>query len=46
MIASYRAPLTAERFWANLTGAVERGQYRYSRDAAEAATCAPLPAAP
>jgi arabinofuranosyltransferase len=43
MIDSYRAPLTAQRFWANLTGAVERGQYRYSRDAAEAATCAPPP---
>jgi arabinofuranosyltransferase len=46
MLASYRAPLTAERFRDNLTGSVERSTYRFSRDAAEAATCAPLPALP
>lgn len=38
MIESYRAPLTAERFWQNLTGAVERTSYRYPR---EPAPCAP-----
>ena len=36
---SYRAPLTPARFWANLTGAVERTDYRYARDAFEASTC-------
>ncbi|MCW0215642.1 MAG: glycosyltransferase family 39 protein [Pseudonocardia sp.] len=44
MIESYRAPLTTTRFWDNLTGSVERTSYRYPRDAADAATCAPLPA--
>ncbi|MFJ8050806.1 hypothetical protein [Streptomyces luteogriseus] len=28
---SVRAPLTAERFWRNLTGAVERTQFRFAR---------------
>jgi arabinofuranosyltransferase len=39
LLASVRAPLTAERFWANLTGAWERTSYRYSRDPYEAAQC-------
>jgi arabinofuranosyltransferase len=36
-----RAPLTAERFWRNLTGAVERTQFRFARwpVAAERALC-------
>ncbi|GAA4688762.1 terminal beta-(1-_2)-arabinofuranosyltransferase [Pseudonocardia yuanmonensis] len=37
MLASYRDPLTADRFRQNLTGAVERTSYRYPRDAAAAA---------
>ncbi|GAA2868017.1 beta-(1-_2)-arabinofuranosyltransferase [Pseudonocardia halophobica] len=37
MLASYRDPLTADRFRQNLTGAVERTSYRYPREAAEAA---------
>jgi arabinofuranosyltransferase len=37
MLASYRDPLTADRFRQNLTGAVERTSYRYPRNAAEAA---------
>lgn len=32
MIESYRDPLTAERFWQNLTGAVARTDYRYPRE--------------
>jgi arabinofuranosyltransferase len=32
LIASYRAPLTPARFWANLTGAAARTGYRYDRD--------------
>lgn len=39
LLASYRAPLTAERFWRNLTGAVERTSYRYDRDPRIAAEC-------
>jgi arabinofuranosyltransferase len=31
MLASVRAPLTPQRFWDNLTGAVERTGFRYSR---------------
>jgi arabinofuranosyltransferase len=42
LLDSVRAPLTVERFWANLTGAVERTTYRYSRDPREAATCGPV----
>jgi arabinofuranosyltransferase len=41
LLASVRAPLTAERFWANLTGAWERTAYRYPRDPREAADCLP-----
>jgi arabinofuranosyltransferase len=41
LLASYRAPLTAERFWRNLTGAVERTAYRYDRDPRIAAGCRP-----
>lgn len=37
MLASYRDPLTADRFRDNLTGAVERTSYRYPREAAAAA---------
>jgi arabinofuranosyltransferase len=37
MLASYRDPLTADRFRQNLTGAVERTSYRYPREAAAAA---------
>ena len=38
---SVRAPLTAERFWRNLTGAVERTQFRFARwpAAAQQALC-------
>lgn len=39
LLASYRDPLTPERFWRNLTGAVERTAYRYDRDPLVAATC-------
>jgi arabinofuranosyltransferase len=39
VLASVRAPLTIERFWANLVGAAERTSYRYPRDAREAADC-------
>ncbi|MCE0761774.1 hypothetical protein LWC35_02420 [Pseudonocardia kujensis] len=38
MLASYRDPLTADRFRQNLIGAVERTSYRYPRDAAAAAS--------
>ncbi|MCE3550370.1 hypothetical protein LWC33_02710 [Pseudonocardia sp. RS11V-5] len=38
MLASYRDPLTADRFRQNLSGAVERTSYRYPRDAAAAAS--------
>ncbi|WP_252441550.1 arabinofuranosyltransferase [Pseudonocardia humida] len=41
VLDSVRAPLTAERFWQNLTGAWERTSYRYDRDPTVAATCAP-----
>jgi arabinofuranosyltransferase len=41
MLESVRAPLTVDRFWRNLTGAWDRTAYRYSRDPAEAAGCAP-----
>jgi arabinofuranosyltransferase len=38
---SVRAPLTAERFWRNLTGAVERTRFRFARwpAAAQKALC-------
>ncbi|CAL9577051.1 Terminal beta-(1-_2)-arabinofuranosyltransferase [Streptomyces sp. enrichment culture] len=38
---SVRAPLTAERFWRNLTGAVERTRFRFARwpAAAQQALC-------
>lgn len=38
---SVRAPLTAERFWQNLTGAVERTRFRFARwpAAAQQALC-------
>ncbi|MEJ2890767.1 hypothetical protein [Actinomycetospora aeridis] len=39
MLASVRAPLTFDRFWDNLAGAVERTSYRYPRDPLEAADC-------
>jgi arabinofuranosyltransferase len=39
MLASYRDPLSADRFWRNLTGAVDRTAYRYPRAVAAAATC-------
>jgi arabinofuranosyltransferase len=39
LLASVRAPLTAERFWANLVGSVERTGYRYDRDPVLAARC-------
>jgi arabinofuranosyltransferase len=41
LLDSYRAPLTLDRFWRNLTGAVERTAYRYDRDPRVAATCRP-----
>lgn len=37
LVDSYRAPLTADRFWNNLTGAVARSSYRISRDPVVAA---------
>ncbi|WP_308257444.1 hypothetical protein [Pseudonocardia lacus] len=40
VLDSVRAPLTAERFWRNLTGAWERTSYRYDREPTVAATCA------
>jgi arabinofuranosyltransferase len=39
MLDSVRAPLTAARFWANLTGAWERTSYRYPYVPALAADC-------
>ncbi|GLZ47305.1 membrane protein [Actinomycetospora sp. NBRC 106375] len=39
MLASVREPLTAARFWENLTGAWERTSYRYPRIPSEAADC-------
>lgn len=39
LLASVRDPLTVERFWANLTGAVDRTGYRYDRDPVLAARC-------
>jgi arabinofuranosyltransferase len=39
VIESYRAPLTLDRFWQNLTGSLDRTGYRYPRDAEAAATC-------
>lgn len=39
VLESVRAPLTADRFWRNLTGAWDRTAYRYSRLPTEAATC-------
>jgi arabinofuranosyltransferase len=42
LLESYRAPLTAERFWRNLTGAVERTAYRYDRDPRVAQDCRPV----
>lgn len=39
VLESVRAPLTAGRFWANLTGAWERTSYRYPRDPQAAADC-------
>lgn len=41
LLDSVRAPLTAERFWSNLTGAWDRTAYRYPRDAREASECHP-----
>jgi arabinofuranosyltransferase len=41
VLESVRAPLTVDRFWRNLLGAWDRTGYRYSREPAEAATCAP-----
>jgi arabinofuranosyltransferase len=32
MIESYRAPLTLDRFWQNVTGSVDRTSYRYPRE--------------
>ena len=37
MLASVRAPLTAERFWQNLVGSVQRTSLRYPREPLEAA---------
>jgi arabinofuranosyltransferase len=39
LLDSVRAPLTAQRFWDNLTGAWERTTYRYPHDPREAAGC-------
>ncbi len=40
MLASVRAPLTAERFWQNLVGSVQRTSLRYPREPlAAAASC-------
>jgi arabinofuranosyltransferase len=39
LLDSVRAPLTALRFWHNLTGAWERTSYRYPRDPRAAAGC-------
>jgi arabinofuranosyltransferase len=39
LLDSVRAPLTAQRFRDNLTGAWERTSYRYPRDPRAAATC-------
>jgi arabinofuranosyltransferase len=39
VLASVRDPLTLGRFWANLTGAVERTSYRYPHEPALAADC-------
>jgi arabinofuranosyltransferase len=39
LLDSVRAPLTAQRFWDNLTGAWERTSYRYARDPRVAADC-------
>ncbi|GAA4804190.1 terminal beta-(1-_2)-arabinofuranosyltransferase [Actinomycetospora chlora] len=39
VLASVRDPLTAGRFWANLTGAWERTSYRYPTEPALAAGC-------
>ncbi|GAA1191988.1 terminal beta-(1-_2)-arabinofuranosyltransferase [Pseudonocardia alaniniphila] len=39
LLDSVRAPLTAQRFWDNLTGAWERTSYRYPRDPRAAAEC-------
>ena len=39
VVDSVRAPLTAQRFWDNLTGAWDRTAYRYPRDPREAADC-------
>ena len=39
MLDSYRAPLTLDRFWQNLTGSLDRTSYRYPREAVEAADC-------
>jgi arabinofuranosyltransferase len=39
LLDSVRAPLTAQRFWDNLSGAWERTSYRYSRDPRAAAEC-------
>jgi arabinofuranosyltransferase len=40
LLDSVRAPLTPQRFWANLTGAADRTQLRYSRLPEQAAKCA------
>jgi arabinofuranosyltransferase len=39
LLASYRAPLTWDRFWANLLGAPARTAYRYAADPRVAAGC-------
>ena len=39
VLASVRDPLTAERFWYNLRGAVGRTTERWSRIPERAATC-------
>ncbi|WP_433557479.1 hypothetical protein ACQPWY_00565 [Pseudonocardia xinjiangensis] len=45
LLDSVRAPLTAQRFWDNLTGAWERTSYRYPRDPRAAADCRPAESA-
>jgi arabinofuranosyltransferase len=39
MLESVRAPLTADRFWDNFTGAFGRSSLRYDRDPLKAQTC-------
>lgn len=42
LLASYRDPLTLDRFVRNVTGALERTSYRYDRDPRVAAQCLPV----